>query len=136
MTTSLGNSTIPAFDPNDTYTSPRPAPRVKYEGYSNMEKDRLHTKSIIPGYNPNDTYTSPRPVPRIKTEGYSNYEKNRGSLNIGDWSIQGRNWESPRPVPKIKYEVAEQSYIKNRGTFKLILKRYLTQFFNLENLLI
>jgi hypothetical protein len=41
--------------------------------------------------------------------------KHRGSLNIGDWSIQAADWESPRPVPKVKYEEARQSYIKNRG---------------------
>ena len=74
------------------------------------------SKSTIPEYNPKDTYESPRPIPRVKQEGFSNYEKNvRGSLNIGDWSIQAKNWESPRPVPKVKYDVAEQSYIKNRG---------------------
>lgn len=73
------------------------------------------SKSTIPAYDPNNSYSSPRQVPRVKFEGHENYLKNRGSLNIGDWSIQAKDWESPRPQPKIKYEEARQSYIKNRG---------------------
>ncbi len=73
------------------------------------------SKSTIPTYDPNDTYTSPRQAPRVKLEGRQNYEKNRGSLNIGDWSLQSRDWESPRPAPKVKYEEAQKTYIKNRG---------------------
>ena len=71
--------------------------------------------STIPPYDPKNSYSSPRPVPRVRPEAFNNYEKHRGSLNIGDWAEQGRNWESPRPAPKIKYEVAEQAYQKNRG---------------------
>ena len=73
------------------------------------------SKSTIPQYDPNDAYTSPRGVPRVTFEGRENYMKNRGSLNIGDWSIQSKDWESPRPAPKVKYEEAQQAYIKNRG---------------------
>lgn len=74
------------------------------------------TKSTIPVYDPHDSYTSPRAAPRVKFEGRENYEKNRGSLNIGDWAIQSKNWESPRPMPKIKYEDAQKAYQRNTGS--------------------
>jgi hypothetical protein len=87
------------------------------------------SKSTIPAYDPNDSYSSPRQAPRVKFEGREIYEKNRGSLNIGDWSIQSKNWESPRPIPKLKYEEAHKSYTKNRGTFY-----YLFLYLRFENL--
>lgn len=80
------------------------------------------SKSTIPAFDPTNSYSSPRQVPRVKFEGRENYDKNRGSLNIGDWSIQSKNWESPRPVPKVKYEVAHQSYIKNNGKELILIQ--------------
>ena len=60
-----------------------------------------------------------------KFEGRENYQKHRGSLNIGDWSIQSRDWESPRGAPRVKFEEAQKSYIKNReGTIKEIFGGY------------
>ena len=78
------------------------------------------SKSTIPEYDPNNSYSSPRQVPRVKFEGQEIYQKHRGSLNIGDWSIQSKDWNSPRPQPKVKYEDAQQAYIKNRGFSFLI----------------
>ena len=72
------------------------------------------SKSTIPAYNAENNYFSPRQVPRIKREAQDNYFKNRGSL---DMSFQQTNYQAPVHVPKVKYEVAEQSLIKNRGSF-------------------
>lgn len=73
------------------------------------------SKSTIPPYNPNDSYMSPRVEPRVKFEGRENFEKNRGSLNIGDWAVQGKNWESPRPNLKLKFDDAFKAYKRNTG---------------------
>ncbi len=78
------------------------------------------SKSTIPEYDPDNNYNSPRQVPRVKREAQENYLKSRGSLDIGAWSEQSKDWESPRPAPRIKYEVAEKSYIKNRGNFNYL----------------
>lgn len=82
------------------------------------------SKSTIPAYDPHSSYASPRPVPRVRPEAFENYAKHRGSLNIGDWAEQGRDWESARPVPKVKYEVAQQAYAKNRGCMNELLTGY------------
>ena len=77
------------------------------------------SKSTIPEYDPNNNYQSPRQVPRVKFEAQEIYQKNRGSLNIGDWSIQAQDWNSPRPQPKVKYEEAQQTYNKHKGFFNI-----------------
>lgn len=82
------------------------------------------SKSTIPPYDPNSSYSSPRQVPRVKYEGHENYVKSRGSLNIGDWAMQSRDWESPRPAPKVKYEVAQTTYVKNTGEYKFFKKYF------------
>jgi hypothetical protein len=82
------------------------------------------SKSTIPEWDPKNSYNSPRQVPRVKYEGHENYLKHRGSLNIGDWSIQSNGWESARPEPRLKYEEAKQSYIKNRGCMNELLGGY------------
>lgn len=69
-------------------------------------------KGPIPEYNPNNDYFTPRQVPRVKKEAQDNYFKNRGSL---DMTLQNTNYVENRPVPRVKYDVAEKSYIKNRG---------------------
>lgn len=71
------------------------------------------SKSTIPSYDPTNSYSSPRMAPRVKFEGRENYLKNRGSINLGDYSVQSN--ATPRPCPKVKYEVAQSSYIKNTG---------------------
>jgi hypothetical protein len=73
------------------------------------------SKSTIPAYDPDNSYNSPRQVPRITSAGFENAMRSRGSLNIGDWSIQGQDWHVKKQQPKVRYEVARQSYIKNRG---------------------
>ena len=40
MTTSLSKSTIPEYDPNNSYSSPRQIPRVKSEAQENYLKSR------------------------------------------------------------------------------------------------
>ena len=40
MTTSLSKSTIPEYDPNNSYSSPRMMPRVKSEAQENYNKSR------------------------------------------------------------------------------------------------
>jgi len=40
MTTSLSKSTIPEYDPNNSYSSPRQVPRVKSEAHENYIKSR------------------------------------------------------------------------------------------------
>ena len=40
MTTSLSKSTIPEYDPNNSYSSPRQVPRVKSEAQENYIKNR------------------------------------------------------------------------------------------------
>ena len=83
------------------------------------------TKSTIPEYTPENNYLSPRQVPRVKQEAHENYMRSRGSLDIGSWSEQSKHWESPRPAPRVKYDVAEKSYIKNRGCMNELLGGYL-----------
>lgn len=74
------------------------------------------TKSTIPAFEPNESYTSPRQHgPRVKYEGWDNYEKHRGTLNIGDWATQSKDWESPRPALKLKYADAINAYKRNTG---------------------
>lgn len=49
-----------------------------------------------------DTFTSTLPTyaeslpMHVKREGVQNYIKNRGSLNLGDWAIEGRRSATPR----------------------------------------
>ena len=40
MTTSLSKSTIPEYDPNNSYSTPRQVPRVKSEAQENYIKSR------------------------------------------------------------------------------------------------
>lgn len=90
----------------------------KKKNEQNEEETKMTTslsKSTIPEYNPHDNYTEPRAAPRVKFEGRENFERNRGTLNIGDWAQQGKNWESPRPNLKLKYEEAINAYKKNTG---------------------
>jgi hypothetical protein len=75
------------------------------------------TTSTIPEYNPNEFFYEPKPVPRVSYEGRENYHRNRGTLNLGDWAEQGKDWESPRPVPKVKYGDAQTNLEKSQGTF-------------------
>ncbi|RMZ93789.1 hypothetical protein BpHYR1_038953, partial [Brachionus plicatilis] len=62
MTTSLSKSTIPVYDPENSYSSPRQVPRVKFEGRENYLKNR---GSINFGdysvQSKNDTH---RPIPK------------------------------------------------------------------------
>jgi hypothetical protein len=78
MTTSLSKSTIPEYDPNDTYTSPRHAPRVKYEGQNNYLKNR-GSLNISDWFIQAQDWESPRPIPKIKfEEARKSYVRNRG----------------------------------------------------------
>ncbi|CAF2390424.1 unnamed protein product [Rotaria sp. Silwood2] len=63
------------------------------------------------------------PPYRVNREGVQNYVKNRGSLNIGDWAIEGRrmstttlpiNQESSLPQPKVLGPDALRNYTKSR----------------------
>jgi len=60
---------------------------------------------------------------RVNREGAKNYVKNRGSLNIGDWAIEGRrmstttlpiNQESNLQQPKVLGADALRNYTKSR----------------------
>jgi hypothetical protein len=58
---------------------------------------------------------------RVNGEGVKNYIKNRGSLNIGNWAIEGRkiptiNQESNLPQPKVFGPDALRNYTKSRCT--------------------
>jgi len=64
---------------------------------------------------------------RVNREGVKNYVRNRGSLNIGDWAIEGRrmstttttlpiNQESNLPQPKVLGPDALRNYTKSRCT--------------------
>lgn len=61
---------------------------------------------------------------RVNREGVKNYVKNRGSLNIGDWAIEGRrnsatvsrNEEANLPQPKVLGPDALRNYTKGRCT--------------------
>ena len=75
------------------------------------------TSSTIPEYNPNEFFYEPQRAPRVNYEGKNNYQKSRGTLNIGDWAQQGKDWESPRPVPKVKYSDAQSNLEKNQGFY-------------------
>ena len=72
------------------------------------------TTSTIPEYRTEDFVYEKQPKPKVSYEGIDNYERNKGSLNLGDWAQQGKNWDSPRPVPKVKYE-AQSNLEKSRG---------------------
>jgi len=74
--------------------------------------------SNIPNYEEAPPY-------RVNREGAKNYVKNRGSLNIGDWAIEGRrmststlpeNQESNLPQPKVLGPDALRNYTKSRCT--------------------
>ena len=73
------------------------------------------TTSTIPEYNPDVFYYEKQPNPRVNYEGKNNYQKSRGTLNLGDWAQQGKDWDSPRPVPKVKFEDAQSNLEKSRG---------------------
>lgn len=62
---------------------------------------------------------------RVNQEGVKNYIKNRGSLNIGDWAIEGRrmstttlpvNQETTLYQPKVLGPDALKNYTKSRCT--------------------
>ena len=86
------------------------------------------TNWILPS-NPK-TFTSTLPsheedLPfRVNREGVQNYIKNRGSLNIGDWAIEGRRMSTTTamdstltvPPPKVLGADALQNYTKSRCT--------------------
>jgi len=74
--------------------------------------------STIPNYEETPPF-------RVNREGAKNYVKNRGSLNIGDWAIEGRrmsttilptNQESNLPQPKVLGPDALRNYTKSRCT--------------------
>lgn len=77
-----------------------------------------HSKSTIPAYEPDNLYYEPQNKPRVSYEGKTNYERSRGTLNLGDWAQQGKDWDSPRPVPKVKFDEAQANMVKNRGKKK------------------
>lgn len=60
---------------------------------------------------------------RVNREGVQNYLKNRGSLNIGDWAIEGRRMSTTTddptsviPPPKVLGPDALRNYTRNRTT--------------------
>lgn len=61
---------------------------------------------------------------RVNREGAKNYVKNQGSLNIGDWAIEGRRvsttvsnpQEINQPQPKVFGPDALRNYTKSRCT--------------------
>jgi hypothetical protein len=86
---------------------------------------------ILPSNQKTFTSTIPNyeeaPPFRVNREGAKNYVKNRGSLNIGDWAIEGRrmstttttlptNQESNLPQPKVLGPDALRNYTKSRCT--------------------
>ncbi|CAF1313219.1 unnamed protein product [Adineta steineri] len=84
---------------------------------------------ILPSYPRTFTSTLPNyeeaPPFRVNHEGVKNYVKNRGSLNIGDWAIEGRrmsttatilsdNQQSNLVQPKVLGSEALRNYNKSR----------------------
>ena len=80
MTTSLSKSTIPQYDPEDSYRSPRQAPRVKFEGRENYLKNRGSLNINDWAVQAQD-WEEPRPAPKIKYEvAQQAYNRNRGKI--------------------------------------------------------
>lgn len=80
MTTSLSKSTIPPYDPYNSYYSPRPDPRVKLEGRENYMRNR---GSINLGDYSVKSKAPPMPCPKVKNEvAQCSYIKNTRNINI------------------------------------------------------
>lgn len=83
--------------------------------YSIPPKDYSTFASKLPNF-------EEAPPFRVNPEAVKNYVKNRGSLNIGDWAIEGRrmsttlttNQESNVQQPKVLGEDALRNYTKSR----------------------
>lgn len=83
---------------------------------------------VLPSNSVNFTSTLPNyeeaPPFRVNREGVKNYMKNRGSLNIGDWAIEGRrmsttvlnNQDTTLSQPKVLGPDALRNYTKSRCT--------------------
>lgn len=84
---------------------------------------------ILPSYPTSFTSTVPNyeqaPPFRVNHDGVKNYVKNRGSLNIGDWAIEGRrasvtalpvDAESAPMQPKVMGPDAMRNYTKGRSS--------------------
>ncbi len=70
---------------------------------------------------------------RVNREGVKNYIKNRGSLNIGDWAIEGRRMstttipteqETNLPQPKVLGPDALRNYTKSRCSTPNLIHGY------------
>ena len=86
---------------------------------------------ILPSHQKTFTSTLPdheEALPfRVNREGVQNYLKNRGSLNIGDWAIEGRRMSTTTaaaandpasyiPAPKVLGPDALRNYTRSRST--------------------
>jgi hypothetical protein len=81
MTTSLTKSTIPAYNPENDYFSPRQVPRVKQEAMNNYYKNRGSLDMTLS----NTQETEKVYAPKVKYEvAEKAYLKNRGNyfLNL------------------------------------------------------
>jgi len=77
MTTSLSKSTIPAYNTENDYFSPRQVPRVKSEAMQNYMKNRGSLDMTLQ----NRDHHEPRYQPRVKYDvAETAYIKNRGNL--------------------------------------------------------
>ena len=116
MTTSLSKSTIPTYDPDDTYTSPR---IVRPRAEEPTALRHTETSFLLKLNYICDAFAQIiSKAPRVRPEARVNYENSRGSLNIGDWSAQSGDWQSPRPPPKVKFEEAQKALVRDRGEFR------------------
>ena len=114
MTTSLTKSTIPEYDPNSTYSSPRSAPRVRPEAVDNYLRNR-GSLNIGDWAQQSHDWQSPRPAPKVKYDvAQQAYNRNRGCMS----ELLTGYWENPpviRKGPRITKE-AYGNFLKNKGS--------------------
>jgi hypothetical protein len=122
MTTSLSTSTIPVYDPKNSYTSPRPIPRVRPEAQSAYEKSR-GSLNISDWHIEGKTYEEKKPQPKIRHEvAEQSYNRNRGCMS----ELLTGYWEHPaldRKGPRVKRE-AKQNFAKNQGNMNEVMHQY------------
>lgn len=121
MTTSLTNSPIPAYDPNNSYVEPKLVPRVNGKGAENYLKGRGQMSNLIFSSTQESNGTScesPRLQPKVKYEdAKNNLIKNQGCMK----TLLTGYLDMPveKKGPRVKAE-AQEIFKKNQGTVSSI----------------
>jgi hypothetical protein len=122
MTTSLSTSTIPVYDPKNSYQEPRPVPRVRPEAQGVYEKHR-GSLNISDWHIEGKTFQEDKPVARLRNEGATQaYERNRGSM-ADHMTGYCDNPPVDRKGPRVKAE-AEEIFKKNQGNMNVVMHQY------------